>query len=496
MTSTSAAESSAPAAASTSASNDSVLISKLTQQVKKLTDANTKYKNLLKLAKERIQQQEQELEELQNSQAQLQIQLANYSTNNNNSNNNNNNPADSFFGESASPHPSANNHTAVSQYLDETNAILNNSNMHIVRVCQRIRERSKHTSSSENNNNNNAAETIWALLEVAPRSDPEDPTPPPPQSSSSSSSLYIWKSFDSEAALNDFVQSRNHTSGGEPLQLPPYSLTAEQSQALQTHSQQAVAAVTEEFRRFRVKAELHRKQADQHIHQLTQQKKVYEMQSLQQHEPPSSSTTTSSSSSSSRPQNNHSHSASQTLPSQSPQSSSQSSAQVQQLRHQLQSQEAYWKAEYDTLLQENNALKAAGSEALLASQWRQRYETVVTEKEHLTKQLQILQESEQHTAYEEKYRDLKESFRLYRKKAKEIFETQPSQSSIEHLADNGSADAKLGYLRNIVVQYLTITDDDASVKNPMEAAMGTILQFSPDDVQKIEDARAAKEAWF
>ena len=97
-------------------------------------------------------------------------------------------------------------------------------------------------------------------------------------------------------------------------------------------------------------------------------------------------------------------------------------------------QEAHWKEAYDVLLAENNALKSSGSEALLAAQWRQRYEACMTEKENLKSQLQVaLQKQEKEKEergkmdagkYEMKYRDLKESFRLYRKKAKEIFEAQ------------------------------------------------------------------------
>lgn len=97
-------------------------------------------------------------------------------------------------------------------------------------------------------------------------------------------------------------------------------------------------------------------------------------------------------------------------------------------------QEAQWKEAYDVLLAENNALKSSGSEALLAAQWRQRYETCMTEKDNLKTQLQAAQEKLTHDndekrkadagKYEMKYRDLKESFRLYRKKAKEIFEAQ------------------------------------------------------------------------
>ena len=83
---------------------------------------------------------------------------------------------------------------------------------------------------------------------------------------------------------------------------------------------------------------------------------------------------------------------------------------------------------------ENTALKSSGSEALLAAQWRQRYEGLLKEKDELSERLQLQVEKADVIAdqrrkvdagkYEMKYRDLKESFRLYRKKAKEIFEAQ------------------------------------------------------------------------
>ena len=70
----------------------------------------------------------------------------------------------------------------------------------------------------------------------------------------------------------------------------------------------------------------------------------------------------------------------------------------------------------------------------MAAQWRQRYETCLTEKEDLEARLSMEVEKADASAeqrrkvdagkYEMKYRDLKESFRLYRKKAKEIFEAQ------------------------------------------------------------------------
>lgn len=109
-------------------------------------------------------------------------------------------------------------------------------------------------------------------------------------------------------------------------------------------------------------------------------------------------------------------------------------AQLELLKNELAAQEAQWKEAYDVLVAENNSLRASGSEALLAAQWRQRYEHLLAEKEDLESRLNMEVEKADVAAdqrrkvdagkYELKYRDLKESFRLYRKKAKEIFEAQ------------------------------------------------------------------------
>jgi len=67
-----------------------------------------------------------------------------------------------------------------------------------------------------------------------------------------------WKRFPTETALLDFI--RRDT--GEPLALPPYSLSPEQSLKIQEDAKKTVNSVSEEFRRFRVRAEVARKQTD------------------------------------------------------------------------------------------------------------------------------------------------------------------------------------------------------------------------------------------
>lgn len=100
---------------------------------------------------------------------------------------------------------------------------------------------------------------------------------------------------------------------------------------------------------------------------------------------------------------------------------------LERMRAEMTRQEAQWKEAYDVILAENTALKSSGSEALLASQWRQRYEACLKEKEEFESKLKMETQKAAHAdagKYEVKYRDLKESFRLYRKKAKEMFEAQ------------------------------------------------------------------------
>jgi hypothetical protein len=182
--------------------------------------------------------------------------------------------------------------------------------------------------------------------------------------------------------------------------------------------------------------------------------------------------------------------------------SSSSSQFEQRLKAELAAQEAHWKEAYDTLLAENNALKSSGSEALLASQWRQRYETCLAEKEDLKGQLQATTAASETNgdSYEAKYRDLKESFRLYRKKAKEIFEAQERGAVVAPVnesyvpPDFASGEAKISYLRNLMVNYLS---SDSDVREHMERAIGTVLKFSPEDMEKIQKKKqATSEAWF
>ena len=235
-----ATHSSGPATTTTTTTSDKTTIAKLSAQLKRLNDANVKYKNLLKLAKERIEKQEEEMNKLQQENAQLSERvleleekealwtLNSRSLNGNGSNNNDE------IGDGSSRH----NNNASSGGVESSS---------IVRICQRTQQKL-----------NDGTSEIWALVEM--QTTYEDGG-----SSSSDGRRYKeWKRFDTEAQLQDYIRLET----GEPIVLPPYALSQEQSQRIQEEAEQQIMKISDEFRRFRVKAELARKQSESLIREM------------------------------------------------------------------------------------------------------------------------------------------------------------------------------------------------------------------------------------
>lgn len=425
-------------------------------QIAKLREANNKYKSLLKMAKERIQTQDDQIEsqktEISSFKKKLETQSSNI--NGNGESTTDANPDSNSTGNQNSPNNC--NPNSSSSHNDEHDS-------NIVRICQRLRIENIETSSEETNSAGSASsfkkqqdetEEIWALIEF--ETNPESSGP-----NSSYRKYKKWVSFSKESELQDFIRR----DFGEPLSLPSYSLTPSQSEKIQETASAKISTIEEEFRRFRVRAEVQRKQAENTVRALHSNSVFTTQQKID----------------------------SQDLESELKQARA-DHAQLAQLKNEMADLESKWKNAYDTLAKENEQLKSSGAEALLAAQWRQRYESTRTEKEDFEIKLkyaesqleQIRSDSKKMDAgkYESKYRDLKESFRLYRKKAKEIFEAQQrGEVGVIDLPDNkGTEDAKLQYLRNLMVNYLS---SDPAVREHMEGAIGTVLKFSEEDSQRI-----------
>jgi len=449
---------------------------KISAQMQKMRDANTKYKNLLKMAKERIEQQEIELNGIRESERKrAEEEIASRDSGDSNAN-----------------------------YFDDANDDLNSNYWNLVRVSQRIRVDVETNELNARGLN----EEIWALCEWE-RDETDDQQfliKSKNAATNNNNKKKQWKRFDSESDLADFI--RRDT--GEPLILPSYSLTQQQSSKTTSEAEKKVSTITEEYRRFRVKSEMTRKQMDAQLRELQSSQVESAKRQIEGRE---------------------------NVGSDSNGTRRSEKSELKRMRAEAARQEDQWKEAYDILLKENEALKSPGSDALLASQWRQRYEACTKERDEAVHKLQSAQQRHEHHKqqqqsasfssppnvrggknsrtngiegkYEMKYRDLKESFRLYRKKAKEIFESQTAAAATNNSVGSGKSaadmmvlqmsqqnssveeDSKLGYLKNLMVNYLTA---DPEVRDHMQIAIGTVLKFTPNDIAAIEKKKTEDAA--
>lgn len=229
------------------------------------------------------------------------------------------------------------------QTSNPSSPTINDAETTILRVCQRIKDETEEDEETDEIGTVGDSYEIWALVEYQTDSQENDAL-----SSLNGKRYKQWKKFANESALSDYI--RRDT--GEPLSLPPYSLSPDQSAKMAEEAKKAVAAVSEEFRRFRVRAEVAKKQADATVRALH----------------------------SNSVQTTRMRIEGQDIESELAQAKT-DHAKLAALRTEMAEQEARWKESYDILLAENEKLKSSGAEALLAAQWRHRYEACLKEKE-------------------------------------------------------------------------------------------------------------------
>mmetsp|Transcript_40485 Transcript_40485/g.95098 ORF Transcript_40485/g.95098 Transcript_40485/m.95098 type:complete len:162 (-) Transcript_40485:197-682(-) len=101
-------------------------------------------------------------------------------------------------------------------------------------------------------------------------------------------------------------------------------------------------------------------------------------------------------------------------------------------------------------------------------------------------------------SYERKYREIKEEYKIYRKKAKEFFDSQkmdadaaaaPNDQKKEAGAVVSEQDvARLAYLHSLMLNYLS-SKEGSEAKVHMERAIGTVLRFTEEERQMIQKKR-------
>eukprot|EP00903_Cladosiphon_okamuranus_P009800 g9317.t1 len=281
-----------------------------------------------------------------------------------------------------------------------------------------------------------------------------------------------WKGFADEAAVSEFAESVNV---GEPLDIPPVSLSPEESATVLEDARKQVASIREEYRKFRVKSELGRKQREAEIRQVSAESIAEKQRRI------------------------------------SGQGAAADEEQVQaledelqRLRNELADKEETWRHAYQKQVQETEVLKREGGDTALAAQWRQRYEKLSLEKEDAMAKLEMFKgdggggrgaggQGEAVASLMKKYQDLKEEYRLYRKKA--MHAIQGAGAAGGGGGGLEAQDPKLQYLKNLMLKYLGT--DEGEAREHMERAIATVLQFSEQERQNLKEARQAQTvAWM
>ena len=92
------------------------------------------------------------------------------------------------------------------------------------------------------------------------------------------------------------------------------------------------------------------------------------------------------------------------------------SEEIQRLQVMLSEQDAKWKSAYEKVVKENELLRNRGSETLLATQWRERYESCMKERDEINEKLKVYMKHNDGGAsgksIEQAYLDLKEEYRV------------------------------------------------------------------------------------
>lgn len=302
-----------------------------------------------------------------------------------------------------------------------------------------------------------------------------------------------WISFNNDEDVDDFVQR----IPGVPLQKPHRSLTPIESSQVESECKKKVDRIVEEFRRFKVKFEIARKQKDvENKHNNLNRGVVTTPMTPSMDRDRSISDT-----------NGHCDGVQST------------SEEISRLQNLLNEQDTKWKTAYEKVVKENELLRNRGNETLLATQWRERYETTMKERDELNEKLKVYIKNGEGKSIEQAYLDLKEEYREFRKRFLAIQEQRDSEleelrqrgiilrggssilgasTSSENVVPSTDGNAsggnlqnsKMQYIKQMVFQYLVCKDPE--VKLHVESALMAMFRFSEAEKNAIEDTRKAE----
>mmetsp|Transcript_22680 Transcript_22680/g.37843 ORF Transcript_22680/g.37843 Transcript_22680/m.37843 type:complete len:439 (-) Transcript_22680:412-1728(-) len=317
-----------------------------------------------------------------------------------------------------------------------------------------------------------------------------------------------WKSFENDQELDDFIQR----IPGIPLTCPPRCLSAEESNLIMEESKRRVERIVEEFRRYKVRTEIVRKQKDAETRQavlnttasssaaaaaaaaVAAAKNAASANMMVPGASSSTSSITSSPAAAAAAVTTFQYTSGGDLVGPAESSGSTIMDDLARCKQQMKEQEQQWKLSYEKILNENEILRSKGGETLLATQWRGRYEACQREKEELSEKLRShLQyhsgsgsgsgSSGRRDEFEEDAGGL------------DIFGI--GGSSGNHVGKRGGGSSgggygfgesgKMKYVRQMIYKYLCCTDPE--VKAHIETALMAIFRMSERERRVIETKR-------
>ncbi|GAB5035002.1 Hypothetical protein NocV09_02300170 [Nannochloropsis oceanica] len=331
---------------------------------------------------------------------------------------------------------------------------------------------------------------IWVLFE-------KDEPPKGSSSSSSNSSNgdkhhslgLAWKSFACEEDLAGHIA---RGPGQEPLLLPSPCLSPQQSTRLSLEAQGRVDQLQEELRKYRVRSELAIRQKDAEIKHLSAAALAAQQHKIDNEAPDEEELK---------------------------RTVKQQADKIQALKTELNEQEGKWRVQYQQLQKEKEALEGAGAETALAAQWRKRYESLVKQQQQQQGRHDEGQGGHRLSLsgsgpVEERYNELKEEYRLYRKKALEALKEKDSLISILDKESGGGGGGGGGgarwdggrgvsvgggleggilvYLKNLTEKYFST--ESGEIREHTERAMCAVLGFKEEEVKRMKALRAGGKA--
>ncbi|KAG6965450.1 hypothetical protein JG688_00007175 [Phytophthora aleatoria] len=331
---------------------------------------------------------------------------------------------------------------------------------------------------------------IWCLVEYVNENELDD------------SKEFAWHCFHNE----EDIQAYANRASGEPLTLPDFSMTPYEVERVKKSLKEEIDRVQEEFRRYRVRSEITRKQKDAEIRKMSANVMAKQTEQI-----------------------------SETDLSGELQASKAQIRRLTKAQAEAEERESDWRRKFEKLMKDYEKLSGTMGETVLAMEWRERYEQSVREKQELEKKMEemklmtsgafgngsdsgngdlqsLRQEFAQYrkralNAVEQKEKELNDMQAQYHENGdgssnasrtnsfKEVRVRRMSIESNSSLSgfETPNATKTNEYLKNIVYKYMA--SDQAEAKEHMEKAIATVLNFTPAEITAIQEKRK-QQGWF